>query len=130
MAINLTVDDVTVTGGHKTMTLSSIRRDHYTALAKRQLEQAQQTRQHYDDLLQAAILSHGDLPPGKSAISGIYAEHFPESIKNDLRTYAHNIGVQIEQAYALWRKAGRRMHTLRPFADAARVLKGGRISYY
>lgn len=112
------------------MVESATVRSNYALLAKRQLDQAQRTRQNYDDLLQAAIAVHGDLPAGKSVISGIYADHFPETVKGELRTLAHNIGVQVINAYALWRKAGRRHHTLRPYADDARKLRDGRISYY
>lgn len=103
-------------------------RDYYIQLAKDQLQNAQMSRQHYDDLLQAAITAHGDV--ADTPTSGVYNPAFPEHIKTELRTYAHNIGVQVENAYALWRKAGRRAHTLRPFADKARELKDGRTSYY
>lgn len=120
-----TIDGINEKGWERAM---SSNRDYYTQLAKDQLQNAQVTRQHYDDLLQAAIAAHGDMVG--TPTSGIYNPAFPEHIKDELRTYAHNIGVQVQNAYELWRKAGRRQHTLRPYAWEAKKLKGGRVSYY
>lgn len=103
-------------------------RQQWAEDAKTQLTQAQRTRQNYDDLLRAAIAEHGDVVG--TPTSGVYNPAFPDSIKDELRTLAHNIGEQVANAYVLWRMAGKRRYTLQPFAEDARKLKDGRISYY
>lgn len=110
------------------MIKSKAERDQLAQLALEQLKGAQRTRQNYDDLLQAAIAVHGH--PTGTPTSGIYNEAFPDHIKDELRTLAHNIGVQVQAAYALWRRAGRKTFTLRPMAQKARQLRDGRESYY
>lgn len=99
-----------------------------TGFAIAHLAEAQRTRQHYADLLDAAIATHGDVT--STPISGVYNDKFPETIKVELRTLAHSISVQVDTAYIYWRKAGRRRDTLRPIAQEYRQLKDGRVSYY
>lgn len=96
--------------------------------AIRQLQEAQRTRQHYDDLLQACIAAHGDV--NGTPTSGCYNPAWPDPLKDELRTLAHNIGVQVDHAHALWRQSGRRRFTLWRIQDQYRKLKDGRISYY
>jgi hypothetical protein len=120
LAIGTTIEQVRPTARDKDGQL--------TQLAIAQLKEAQKTRQNYDDLLRAAIKEHGDV--WGTPTSGCYNPAFPEPIKDELRTLAHNISQQVEHARSLWRKAGRRINTLRPFQDAAYRLKDGRVSYY
>lgn len=63
-------------------------------------------------------------------IAGIYADHFPDQIKQQLRFYASLITWQTDHAILFWRKAGRRASTLWPFMNDARMLANGRRSYY
>lgn len=112
-----------------------MRRDKATRIrcaehAKAQLREAQRTRQSRHDLLTAAIEMFGDIPNGRTPVSGIYNPLFPDRIKDELRTLAENIGNQVEYAYRLWCDAGRRAHTLRPLAEEARKLRDGKVSYY
>lgn len=65
-----------------------------------------------------------------SMISGIYADHFPDKIKDQLRFYASLITWQTEHAIASWKKAGRRYSTFRPYMEESRQLASGRVSYY
>jgi hypothetical protein len=99
-----------------------------TVSALAQLKEAQKTRQHYDDLLQAAIAEYGDVEGTHT--SGCYNPAFPEHIKEELRTLAQNIGRQVEYAYVLWHQTGRQPQTLRPYALDAYLLRDGRKSFY
>lgn len=110
------------------MTRMSTRAQHFTELALAQLREAQRTRQHYDDLLQAAIKAHGDVVG--TPTSGCYNPALPGLIKDELRTLAHNIGVQVRQAREFWRRARRKRATFQRYAEDARKLADGRISYY
>lgn len=128
-----------------------------TVVALAHLLGALDAREHYDELLQRSIADYGDRhtpirysTPGAgcvqcdnrghqydplnhqtgSAISGIYADHFPDTIKDQLRFYASLISWQTEHAVTAWRKAGRRYSTLRPFMDESKQLANGRRSYY
>jgi hypothetical protein len=56
-----------------------------------------------------------------SLISGIEREHWPEELKDRLRTNAREIGQAVADAYKCWRKAGRRVHTLRRIAENYRI---------
>jgi hypothetical protein len=63
-------------------------------------------------------------------ISGIYADHFPEPVKDQLRFYASLISWQTDQAVQAWRRAGRKYSTFRPWMEQSRELASGRQSYY
>ncbi len=102
--------------------------NHCTLAALAHLAAAQDCRQRYDQLLQGAIARYGDTQ--RAAISGIYADHFPEETKDQLRFYARLIGIQVDHAVELWRKAGRKRDTLRGYLREARRLEDGRESYY
>lgn len=65
-----------------------------------------------------------------SYISGIYADHFPDELKDVLREQAHKIGYCVDVAGDWWKRSGRRMHTFYPLARAYRELPDGRVSYY
>ncbi len=75
---------------------------------------AELTQDAYQARRARAIAEHGDLPAGKTHVSAIYAEHFPEQTKIELRALAYAIGPWRDIAIALWRKSGRRIDTLRP----------------
>lgn len=132
------------------------RRDHsrsalisHTLTAFAHLHAATDARVRYDRTLQEAIKRYGDRhTPRKlygfcitcgstdinhttsSVIAGIYSDHFPDEIKTQLRFYASLIGHQTDIAVECWKRAGRRIETLRPYLQQSRVLPDGRISYY
>lgn len=87
----------------------------YTRQAMIALATAEITQAAYYARLKQAMDEHGDIPYGYSYISGVYAEHFPEQTKTELRVLAHAIHPWKDTAIALWRKAGRRIDTLRPY---------------
>lgn len=132
--------------------------NHNTMIALAHLLGAKDAREHYDQLLTRAIADYGDrhapvLEPFAvdrtcmrcdanghqydrlnhqtgAAIAGIYADHFPDKVKQQLRFYASLITWQTEHAVLFWRKAGRHASTLRPFLEESRQLANGRRSYY
>jgi hypothetical protein len=115
------------------LTIHATTRDPQKDLALKalaQLEAARDARVRYDQLLQQAIDAFGDLPMGKSHISGIYAEHFPEDVKDQLRAYARRISECGDAARGIWRESRRRVETLRPWLEYYRRLPDGRVSYY
>lgn len=128
-----------------------------TALAH--LTAAQFAREQYDTALRRAIGVYGDrhtpvrsgdsgvcltcfdrgMVPTRhevlnhqtgSIIAGIYSDHFPDPIKDQLRVYARTIGEQTEIALSCWLKAGRRAATFREISQVYRTLANGRISFY
>lgn len=92
------------------------------------LVKAQRTRQSYDARLHWAIQTYGDIT--SQPISGVYGEHFPESVKDRLRDEAQSLGRLTDEAMRHWRKAGRKQVTLKPYLEMARRLDDGRRSYY
>ena len=53
--------------------------------------------------------------------SGCEQTHWPDEVKDRLRTNARAIGQAVEDAYTCWRKAGRQLSTLRPIAATYRT---------
>lgn len=134
--------------------------NHNTVTALAHLLAAKDAREQYDQLLTAAIADYGDrhtpvpgwsTKSGKvkctrcdarghqydqlnhqtgSAIAGIYADHFPDKIKDQLRFYASLINEQSTEAIRCWYRAGRRISSFRPFMEDSRQLNSGRRSYY
>jgi len=100
----------------------------WTAAAVAHLAAAQFARIQRDIALQSAIAQYGDTQ--STPISGCYAYHFPDSIKDQLRAYAREISIQHDFAVECWRRAGRRIATLRPLIQDFRRLPDGRVSYY
>lgn len=123
------------------------------------LMQAQKTRIAYDDCLQAAIQRYGDrhtpiklsvYDPCKvctahgvehsrhealnhqtgQIIAGIYADHFPDATKAQLRRYLAVLNLCNANAHSSWHKSGRRVATLLPLSKMARRLSDNRVSYY
>lgn len=124
------------------------------------LTAAQYARQQYDQLLTQSIGEFGDrhtpdkphgvlsaclickahgLTPSEheslnhqtgSVISGIYSDHFPDPIKDQLRAYAWLITEETQIAFERWIKAGRRASTFREISQVFRTLPDGRISFY
>ena len=82
------------------------------------LAEAKTLRQIRAQRLRVIFAAHGDQG---SLISGIERDHFPEPIKDMLRSNARAIGVAVEDSLIFWRMAGRRRSTWRPLAEAARV---------
>jgi hypothetical protein len=133
---------------------------HYTLAAFAHLSSAQDARERYDQILRDAIDRYGDrhmptwrslvggrpsdgcsecrergLPPNTNhqtggVVAGVYADHFPDTIKARLRAYACEISQQVAFAFTCWRKAGRKRISLRPVMDQARYLSDGRVSHY
>lgn len=122
-----------------------------TRAAIAHLVAGQDARERYDRLLAAAMREYGDRHPytpdatgvrdgctvcgqgphSPALISGICADHFPNPVKDALRTYARLIGEHTDQAWRLWQRAGRRPYeTLRPMLQDYRKLADGRVSYY
>lgn len=99
-----------------------------TRAALTELSVANDIRRTYDAALTLAIGVYGDVEGTPTA--GIYNPDFPEIIKNTLRHYLRELNDANDRAIALWRKAGRRFKTLRPYYQAARELPNGRQSYY
>lgn len=113
------------------LTLHPTRRDadnSWTAQAFAALLAAQRLRQSYAERLQWAISEYGDItgPP----ISGCYGEHFPDTVKDALRTRAREIGCATDRAVVCWRRSGRKLRTLQPYMELARMLDDNRRSYY
>lgn len=135
-------------------------RNQQTMIALAHLLAAKDAREQYDRLLTRAIVDYGDrhqpvpgwsTKSGKvtctrcdaighdydrlnhqtgSMISGIYADHFPDLVKDQLRFYARLITQQTEHAIAAWKRAGRRYSTFRSHMAESRQLASGRVSYY
>lgn len=55
-------------------------------------------------------------------ISGVEQEHWPTSVKDQLRTNARQITEATDNAFACWARAGRRFGSLRPLLDDYRVI--------
>jgi hypothetical protein len=53
--------------------------------------------------------------------SGVEQEHWPDDVKDRLRTNAREIASAIDDAVKLWRKAGKRLFTFRRTAAEYRV---------
>jgi hypothetical protein len=68
--------------------------------------------------VQEAYRLYGDRGP---LISGVEQDHWPADVKDRLRTNARAIGQAVEDAYTLWRKAGKRAFTLQRIAADYRV---------
>ena len=138
--------------------MTATRRDPsnvWTSTAIAHLVASQDARNRYDVVLQAAIARYGDYHRADpfmachicaergiqhteherlnhqngGPIAGVYADHFPDAIKSVLRTYARLIGENTDCAFVCWRKAGRRIETIRAIAVDYRRLTDGRISY-
>jgi len=92
------------------------------------LNQANDTRRAYDIALTLAFRMYGD--GNGIAISGVCREHFPETVKGELRKILSSLNLCNHNAAVLWRRAGRRMETFRPLLELARQLPDGRVSYY
>ena len=112
-------------------TLAPTRRDgnnYYTRKALAHLDAARLARRIYDGILRHAIRTYGDTT--RTPISGIYADHFPESVKSTMRATLDDLNRETDAAVKSWRASGRRFDSLRPYLDAARTLPDGRVSYY
>lgn len=51
-------------------------------------------------------------------ISGVYRDHYPESMKDDLRTLAHDATRYYDRSLAHWLASGKRIETWRMLRDA------------
>ena len=65
-----------------------------------------------------------------SAIAGIYADHFPDTIKTELRQGLNALRRCLDEAATEWRASGRQTRTFCQLAKLARQLPDGRESYY
>jgi hypothetical protein len=93
-------------------------RDQHTLDALGCLGAARNLRITRASWLREAFATYGDQG---SLISGIEREHFPEELKDRLRTNARAIATAVDDAFVCWRKAGRRTATLRRELDKYRV---------
>ena len=100
------------------MKITKQERQQAEARAIALLAEAKMLRQIRAQHLRVIFAVHGDQG---SLISGVERDHFPEPIKDMLRSNARAIGAAIEDSLIFWRMAGRRRSTWRPLAEAARV---------
>lgn len=100
----------------------------YALSAVAELESARDARVRYDQLLDAAITAYGD--GNGRLISGVYREHYPEPVKDQLRAYARRVSECTDRALGYWTRGRRRVETLRPLLEYYRRLPDGRVSYY
>jgi len=124
------------------------------------LNEATAARVAYDNALLAAIRVYGDLhtpdkPDGvtsqcrvcadrglihteheslnhqtSSVIAGVYADHFPELVKTEMRHRLSMLNRANDSARNSWGKSGRRSPKFYELARLSRVLPDGRVSYY
>jgi hypothetical protein len=77
-------------------------------LAYKFKNKGRKAEREYHDAVQHAIREYGERQG--PLISGIYSEHFPEHVKDHLRSLAPLPGVYKSAAVAHWRAAGKRAH--------------------
>lgn len=65
-----------------------------------------------------AYAAYGDQGP---LISGIERDHWPAELKDRLRVNARAITQAMDDAYKIWRQAGRRVETIRALQNDYRV---------
>jgi hypothetical protein len=70
-------------------------------------DRGRQAESVYQHALDRAIAEYGDLQPGEGAVSGIYNRHFPEKVKDELRSLK-DFHVFIDASNAHWKAAGKR----------------------
>lgn len=90
---------------------SADERAAYLAEARAWADLAVEARDRYAALIDAAVATHGD--GDGLLISGVYRDHFPEDVKDELRKAARRIAKAWDESAWYWRKAGRRMGTWR-----------------
>jgi hypothetical protein len=69
-------------------------------------------RVRYAAATSRAFMEHGD--GNGTLIAGVLRDHFPDTTKNTLRTYAHSIGACADWSALYWRAAGRHHSTWLP----------------
>jgi hypothetical protein len=73
--------------------------------------EAQHARRAYNSAVDVALAEYGD-GDGRD-ISGVYREHFPAMVKEELRRMARIPAELEERSLTAWTIAGRRTHTWR-----------------
>jgi len=63
-------------------------------------EKAYSASRNWNELIERAIKIYGDKSKNLPHISGIYAEHFPEEIKNSLVAYCQTVNTELKAAYS------------------------------
>lgn len=80
----------------------------------------------WNALVAKSVKAYGDRPQG-GFVSGIYSEHFPEPVRNQLRDLARRVSVETDIGFAL-RPARVQMRTMRNLKNAVRERDGS--GYY
>lgn len=142
----------------QTVTITPTRRDSQNELTRAtytHLIAAQDARNRYYTTLESAIATYGDRHTPTiagtycqtcaarghtdydranhqtgGAISGIYADHFPDMVKDRLRFYVRHISDEMDLALHCWLRAGRKQDTFRGIMRDYYTLADGRVSYY
>lgn len=87
----------------------------HVAVAIEYLTLAHITNGMYGATCDAMIRAFGD---GSGVlVSGVYRDHFPETVKTDLRTLAHTATDYHARSLAHWQASGRRLTTWRAMRD-------------
>jgi hypothetical protein len=96
---------------HRLPEFSGWTRAQHTAVAREYLELARVTDRMHADTIARMVQTFGD---GNGVlISGVYRDHFPETVKADLRTLAHTASDYLARSAAHWQFAGKRITTWR-----------------
>ncbi|HWH75946.1 MAG TPA: hypothetical protein VNT76_01195 [Candidatus Binatus sp.] len=83
----------------------------HIAVSLEYLELARVTDQMHLATIGRMVAAFGD--GNGILISGVYRDHFPETVKTDLRTLAHTASDYLARSASHWRFAGKRLQTWR-----------------